>query len=72
MRLVADEGVDRQIVARLPCPALARAAAGGSCGPGGSSLAEWEPRIGSYAYDPWLVPLGEKAGVLFGMEMTEK
>ncbi len=34
--------------------------------------AEWEPRICSYAYDPRLVPPGEKAGALFGMAMTEK
>lgn len=34
--------------------------------------AEWEPRIASYAYDPRLIPPGEKAGVLFGMAMTEK
>ncbi|WP_327288211.1 acyl-CoA dehydrogenase family protein [Streptomyces sp. NBC_01198] len=34
--------------------------------------AEWEPRLGSHAYDPRLVPAGEKAGALFGMGMTEK
>ena len=34
--------------------------------------AEWEPRITSLAYDPRLIPSGEKAGALCGMAMTEK
>jgi putative acyl-CoA dehydrogenase len=34
--------------------------------------ARWEPRLGSRAYDPRLVPAGVKAGALFGMGMTEK
>jgi putative acyl-CoA dehydrogenase len=32
----------------------------------------WEPRVTSLAYDPRLVPSGEKAGALCGMAMTEK
>jgi putative acyl-CoA dehydrogenase len=34
--------------------------------------AEWEGRLTSTAYDPRLVPAGEKAGALCGMAMTEK
>ncbi|MFL6194247.1 MAG: isovaleryl-CoA dehydrogenase [Thermoanaerobaculia bacterium] len=34
--------------------------------------AEWEPRFTSTAYDPRLIPAGEKAGALCGMAMTEK
>ncbi|MFF8033702.1 MULTISPECIES: acyl-CoA dehydrogenase family protein [unclassified Streptomyces] len=34
--------------------------------------AEWEPRLTSMVYDRALRPAGEKAGVLFGMGMTEK
>jgi putative acyl-CoA dehydrogenase len=34
--------------------------------------AEWEPRLTSHAYDPGLRPAAGKAGVLFGMGMTEK
>src|SRR4051794_33605530 len=33
---------------------------------------EWIPRLTSIAYDPRLVPAGEKAGALCGMAMTEK
>ncbi|MBA4861593.1 acyl-CoA dehydrogenase family protein [Streptomyces sp. PSKA54] len=34
--------------------------------------AEWEPRLTSLIYDEGLRPAAEKAGVLFGMGMTEK
>jgi putative acyl-CoA dehydrogenase len=34
--------------------------------------AEWEPRICSSTYDPSNRPVAEKAGVTFGMGMTEK
>jgi putative acyl-CoA dehydrogenase len=34
--------------------------------------AEWEPRLTSFIYDEGLRPAAEKAGVLFGMGMTEK
>ncbi|MFG2172626.1 acyl-CoA dehydrogenase family protein [Streptomyces niveus] len=34
--------------------------------------AEWEPRLTSHRYEPGLRPAAEKAGVLFGMGMTEK
>ncbi|MFE9093427.1 acyl-CoA dehydrogenase family protein [Streptomyces sp. NPDC007264] len=34
--------------------------------------AEWEPRLTSTVYDPDLRPAAEKAGVIFGMGMTEK
>lgn len=34
--------------------------------------AEWEPRLTSHVYERGLRPAGEKAGVLFGMGMTEK
>ncbi|MFI9819420.1 acyl-CoA dehydrogenase family protein [Streptomyces sp. NPDC052013] len=34
--------------------------------------AEWEPRLTSMVYDRGLRPVREKAGVLFGMGMTEK
>ncbi|GGX51809.1 acyl-CoA dehydrogenase family protein [Streptomyces fructofermentans] len=34
--------------------------------------AEWEPRLTSMVYDQGLRPASEKAGVLFGMAMTEK
>ncbi|MFK0049953.1 acyl-CoA dehydrogenase family protein [Streptomyces sp. NPDC090741] len=34
--------------------------------------AEWEPRLTSHAYEEGLRPAGQKAGVLFGMGMTEK
>ncbi|MFD7813532.1 acyl-CoA dehydrogenase family protein [Streptomyces sp. NPDC059785] len=34
--------------------------------------AEWEPRLTSVLYDQGLRPAAEKAGVLFGMGMTEK
>jgi len=34
--------------------------------------AEWEPRIRAHAYDPRCLPAPEKAGVTFGMAMTEK
>ncbi|MFD5513380.1 acyl-CoA dehydrogenase family protein [Streptomyces sp. NPDC127051] len=34
--------------------------------------AEWEPRLTSHAYEEGLQPAGQKAGVLFGMGMTEK
>ncbi|MFF4105360.1 acyl-CoA dehydrogenase family protein [Streptomyces sp. NPDC001903] len=34
--------------------------------------AEWEPRLTSHAYEEGLRPAGRKAGVLFGMAMTEK
>ncbi|MER6031309.1 acyl-CoA dehydrogenase family protein [Streptomyces sp. NPDC001851] len=34
--------------------------------------AEWEPRLTSTVYDRELRPAGRKAGVLFGMGMTEK
>ncbi|MGQ4417770.1 acyl-CoA dehydrogenase family protein, partial [Streptomyces sp. SAS_269] len=34
--------------------------------------AEWEPRLTSTIYDRGLRPAAEKAGVLFGMGMTEK
>ncbi|MFD9910597.1 acyl-CoA dehydrogenase family protein [Streptomyces sp. NPDC059063] len=34
--------------------------------------AEWEPRLTSTVYDEGLRPAAEKAGVLFGMGMTEK
>ncbi len=34
--------------------------------------AEWEPRICTNAYDPRFLPAPDKAGVLFGMAMTEK
>ncbi|MFF5444067.1 acyl-CoA dehydrogenase family protein [Streptomyces sp. NPDC012888] len=34
--------------------------------------AEWEPRLTSHAYEEGLRPAAEKAGVLFGMGMTEK
>ncbi|MEV6688013.1 acyl-CoA dehydrogenase family protein [Streptomyces sp. NPDC051130] len=34
--------------------------------------AEWEPRLTSHVYEEGLRPPGQKAGVLFGMGMTEK
>ncbi|MEU6890979.1 acyl-CoA dehydrogenase family protein [Streptomyces sp. NPDC046557] len=34
--------------------------------------AEWEPRLTSHVYEEGLRPPGRKAGVLFGMGMTEK
>lgn len=34
--------------------------------------AEWEPKLTSYVYEEGLRPAPEKAGVLFGMGMTEK
>ncbi|MGG8410095.1 acyl-CoA dehydrogenase family protein [Streptomyces sp. 12297] len=34
--------------------------------------AEWEPRLTSHTYEPGLAPAAGKAGVLFGMGMTEK
>ena len=34
--------------------------------------AEWEPWLTSHRYEPGLRPAAEKAGVLFGMGMTEK
>lgn len=34
--------------------------------------AEWEPRVLAHAYDPRCIPPEEKAGVTFGMAMTEK
>ncbi|MER5253288.1 MULTISPECIES: acyl-CoA dehydrogenase family protein [unclassified Streptomyces] len=34
--------------------------------------AEWEPRLTSLVYDEGLRPASQKAGVLFGMGMTEK
>lgn len=34
--------------------------------------AEWEPRLTSHVYEEGLRPAGDKAGVLFGMGMTEK
>ncbi|MET7358139.1 acyl-CoA dehydrogenase family protein [Streptomyces sp. NPDC005562] len=34
--------------------------------------AEWEPRLTSMVYDEGLRPASQKAGVLFGMGMTEK
>ncbi|MFJ3927411.1 acyl-CoA dehydrogenase family protein [Streptomyces sp. NPDC090022] len=34
--------------------------------------AEWEPRLTSHVYEQGLRPAGQKAGVLFGMGMTEK
>ncbi|GHE68730.1 acyl-CoA dehydrogenase [Streptomyces longispororuber] len=34
--------------------------------------AEWEPRLTSIVYDAGLRPAAQKAGVLFGMGMTEK
>ncbi|SFT05020.1 putative acyl-CoA dehydrogenase [Streptomyces sp. ok210] len=34
--------------------------------------AEWEPRLTSWVYDEGLRPPAQKAGVLFGMGMTEK
>ncbi|MGR8007427.1 acyl-CoA dehydrogenase family protein [Streptomyces hypolithicus] len=34
--------------------------------------AEWEPRLTSHVYDEGLLPAERKAGVLFGMGMTEK
>lgn len=34
--------------------------------------AEWEPRILAQRYDPRFIPAAEKAGVTFGMAMTEK
>ncbi|MFI1732939.1 acyl-CoA dehydrogenase family protein [Streptomyces acidicola] len=34
--------------------------------------AEWEPRLTSMVYDQGLRPAAQKAGVLFGMGMTEK
>jgi len=34
--------------------------------------AEWEPRILTGKYDPRCIPAAEKAGVTFGMAMTEK
>ncbi|MBT2405071.1 MULTISPECIES: acyl-CoA dehydrogenase family protein [unclassified Streptomyces] len=34
--------------------------------------AEWEPRLTSHVYEEGLRPAAEKAGVLFGMGMTEK
>ncbi|WJV45469.1 acyl-CoA dehydrogenase family protein [Streptomyces flavofungini] len=34
--------------------------------------AEWEPRLTSMVYDEGLRPAAQKAGVLFGMGMTEK
>lgn len=34
--------------------------------------AEWEPRLTSLLYDRDMRPAGQKAGVLFGMGMTEK
>jgi putative acyl-CoA dehydrogenase len=33
---------------------------------------EWEPRLTSLAYEPGLVPAGDKAGALCGMAMTER
>ncbi|MFB7463256.1 acyl-CoA dehydrogenase family protein [Streptomyces sp. NPDC056224] len=37
-----------------------------------SLAAEWEPRLTSHVYEEGLRPAAEKAGVLFGMGMTEK
>src|SRR4029079_13536356 len=34
--------------------------------------AEWEPRIHSSTYDARFIPASQKAGVTFGMAMTEK
>ncbi|MFE9218376.1 acyl-CoA dehydrogenase family protein [Streptomyces lavendulae] len=34
--------------------------------------AEWEPRLTSHVYEEGLRPAAQKAGVLFGMAMTEK
>ncbi|MCB5182578.1 acyl-CoA dehydrogenase family protein [Streptomyces antimicrobicus] len=34
--------------------------------------AEWEPRLTSHVYEQGLRPAAEKAGVIFGMGMTEK
>jgi putative acyl-CoA dehydrogenase len=35
-------------------------------------LAEWRPRLVSTRYEPGLRPLGEKAGALMGMSLTER
>ncbi|MGW2276251.1 acyl-CoA dehydrogenase family protein [Streptomyces yangpuensis] len=37
-----------------------------------SLAAEWEPRLTSHVYEQGLRPAAQKAGVLFGMGMTEK
>ncbi|MCX5582206.1 acyl-CoA dehydrogenase family protein [Streptomyces erythrochromogenes] len=37
-----------------------------------SIAAEWEPRLTSHVYEEGLRPASQKAGVLFGMGMTEK
>ncbi|MER7732962.1 acyl-CoA dehydrogenase family protein [Streptomyces erythrochromogenes] len=37
-----------------------------------SIAAEWEPRLTSHVYEQGLRPAAQKAGVLFGMGMTEK
>ncbi|MFJ2597681.1 acyl-CoA dehydrogenase family protein [Streptomyces erythrochromogenes] len=37
-----------------------------------SIAAEWEPRLTSHVYEQGLRPASQKAGVLFGMGMTEK
>ncbi|WP_030766146.1 acyl-CoA dehydrogenase family protein [Streptomyces sp. NRRL F-2664] len=37
-----------------------------------SIAAEWEPRLTSHMYEEGLRPAAQKAGVLFGMGMTEK
>ncbi|HLE99298.1 MAG TPA: acyl-CoA dehydrogenase family protein [Gaiellaceae bacterium] len=34
--------------------------------------AEWEPRLESRAYEPGLLPVAEKPGVLMGMALTER
>jgi putative acyl-CoA dehydrogenase len=38
----------------------------------GALASAWEPRLTALAYEPGLVPVGEKTGVVCGMAMTER
>ncbi|MBL3668584.1 acyl-CoA dehydrogenase family protein [Streptomyces sp. M2CJ-2] len=61
-----------QVAAGTCCPLSMTHAAVPALRADPALAAEWEPRLASPVYDRGLRPAHEKAGVLFGMAMTEK
>ncbi|MEE4542565.1 acyl-CoA dehydrogenase family protein [Streptomyces sp. V4-01] len=72
LRRAAGFMVWSQVEAGHGCPVSMTHAAVPALRTDPALAAEWEPRLGSRAYDPQLVAPGAKPGALFGMGMTEK
>jgi putative acyl-CoA dehydrogenase len=72
LRRAAGFMVWSQVEAGHGCPVSMTHAAVPALRTDPALAAEWEPRLGSHAYDPQLVAPGAKPGALFGMGMTEK